>query len=112
MAIDEGLAERVEVLVSGVEGMAAKQMFGGLAFLLHGSMSVGIIGSDLIVRVGADGYDEALSRPGVRPFDMTGRPMLGWVVVPPEATSEDSELAAWVERGVSYAGTLPLKQRR
>jgi TfoX/Sxy family transcriptional regulator of competence genes len=112
MAVDEGLAERVEGLVAGVEGMAVKRMFGGLAFLLDGSMSVGIIGSDLIVRVGADGYDEALSEPGVRPFDMTGRPMRGWVLVSHEATSEDSDLAAWVERGVSYASTIRSEKRR
>jgi TfoX/Sxy family transcriptional regulator of competence genes len=106
MAVDEGLAERVEGLLSGVQGMAARRMFGGLAFVLDGSMSVGIIGSDLIVRVGGDAYDEALSEPGVRPFDMTGRPMRGWVLVSPQATREDSELAAWLERGVSYARTL------
>jgi TfoX/Sxy family transcriptional regulator of competence genes len=109
MAYDEHLADRVRERVAAEPGVAEKRMFGGLAFLLDGNMAVGISGDDLMVRVGSDATDDALARPHTRPFDMTGRPMRGWILVAPEGATDEKELAAWIARGVAFARTLPPK---
>jgi len=75
MAYDEGLATRIREVLGERPGLAEKQMFGGLAFLVHGNMACGVRGDDLIVRVAADTAEAALAEPGTRPFDLTGRPM-------------------------------------
>jgi TfoX/Sxy family transcriptional regulator of competence genes len=110
MAYDEDLAQRVRARLAAEEDITERAMFGGLAFLLRGNMAVGITGEDLMVRVGPDGSDDALERPHTRPFDMTGRPMRGWILVAPEGTREEDELAAWVEQGLAFAGSLPAKR--
>ena len=84
-------------------------MFGGLAFMLDGNMACGIHGSELIVRVGRDNFEDALSQPHTRPFDMTGRLMRGFVFVSEQGIAADSELAAWTGRGIAYAASLPPK---
>ena len=109
MAFDEALAARVRPLLAKVGGVAEKKMFGGLAFLVHGNMSVGIHGSELIVRIDPSATDEAVKEPGVRIFDITGRPMKGWLLVSAEALAQKQSLAAWVNRGVSFARSLPPK---
>jgi TfoX/Sxy family transcriptional regulator of competence genes len=109
MAFDEALAERVRATVAGVGGVVEKRMFGGLAFVVNGNMAVGVHGDDLIVRLAPDQTEEALAEPGVRVFDMTGRPMKGWVLVGPGALAGDEELGAWVTRGLDFAESLPPK---
>ncbi|MFJ9576947.1 TfoX/Sxy family protein [Streptomyces sp. NPDC101191] len=109
MAFDEGLAERIRARLAGDPAITEKRMFGGIAFLCAGNMAVGVTGDDLMVRVGPDATDDALSRPGARLFDMTGRPMRGWVVVDAAAVAEDAALAEWVERGRAFAAGLPPK---
>ena len=109
MAYDEGLAHRVRELLSGHEAIGEKKMFGGLSFLLQGNMAVGIIGDDLIVRVGPQGYEEALEQDHTRAFDFTGRAMSGWIVVAPDGTEDDEALGGWVTRGLTFAGSLPAK---
>jgi TfoX/Sxy family transcriptional regulator of competence genes len=109
MAYDEALAERVRERLAPQRGLAEKAMFGGVAFLLDGNMAVGLMGDELMVRVGPDRSDEALARPHTRPFDMTGRPMKGWIVVAPEALDGERELADWVSEGVAFARSLPPK---
>ncbi len=84
-------------------------MFGGIAFMVGGNMAVGVSGDDLMVRVGKETYDEALTRPGVRELEMSGRPMRGWVLVSDRGYSTESELGNWIDRGVSYAASLPPK---
>ena len=111
MAFDEALANRVRPLLAGVSGAAEKRMFGGLAFLIQGNMSVGVHGSELIVRINASETEEALKQPGVRIFDITGRPMKGWLLVSGESLSPKA-LASWVARGLSFARSLPPKPRR
>src|SRR5436190_14139612 len=105
MAFDEKLAERVRSVVAG-KGLAEKKMFGGLAFLARGNMSVGIYGEELIVRLDPAEAEQALKQPGVRVFDITGRPMKGWVLVGGTALADTKALARWVERGMSYAMSL------
>lgn len=84
-------------------------MFGGVGFLLRGNMCVGIWQNALIVRVGPREYAGALSSPFVREFDITGRPMTGWIIVEPEGLDTDRDLHAWVQRAVDFVGTLPSK---
>jgi len=109
MAFDEALAENIRLALAGLPEVVEKKMFGGTGFLLHGNMACGVNGSNLIVRVGPDDYGSALEEPGVRVFDMTGRPMSGWVQVAPEGFPDQAALLAWVQRGVAYALSLPPK---
>ena len=109
MAYDEGLATRVRDVLGDRPGLAEKKMFGGLAFLLHGNMACGVRGDDLIVRVAAEVADAAQGEPGTRPFDLTGRPMKGWLLVDAGCHAEDEDLRRWVDRGVAYASSLPAK---
>ena len=109
MAYDEKLAERVREILREWPGVTERKMFGGLAFLVRGHMCCGIVGSDLMVRVGAGETERALSRPHARPMDFTGRPMNGMVYVAPGGLSTKKALRSWVERGTTFAGTLPDK---
>jgi len=77
--------------------------------MLNGNMAVGVSGDELVVRVGKDAHDEALALPGARTFDMSGRPMRGWVLVAPEGIASDTDLDAWINRGVAWAESLPPK---
>jgi hypothetical protein len=89
--------------------MVEKKMFGGIAFILDGNMACGVTGNDLMVRIGPDAFDQAILAPGARPFDMTGRPMKGWLVVAGDAVAGEAELRDWVAQGVAYAASLPPK---
>lgn len=109
MAYDQDLAGRVRELLSGQAGYTEKMMFGGIAFLVNGNMACGVLREELIVRTGPAAYARALQLPHVRPFDLTCRPMPGWVMVAPAATRKDGELASWVAAGAGFAGTLPAK---
>jgi len=109
MAYDEGLAERIREVLDDQPGLFEKKMFGGVGFMLHGNMACGVNKDDLIVRVGPDSYEEALNRTHAEEFDLTGRPMKGWVVVTPSGYEDDSDLESWVEEGVSFALSLPPK---
>ncbi|MFF8968959.1 TfoX/Sxy family protein [Streptomyces sp. NPDC014995] len=109
MAYDEGLAQRVRERLGTDPEIAEKRMFGGIAFLVRGNMAVGVTGDDLMVRVGPDATDAALSRPGTRVFAMTGRPMRGWVLVDGTALAEDDTLATWIDEGHAFAASLPAK---
>lgn len=109
MAYDEDLAHRVREQLAGERAVTEKAMFGGLAFLLDGNMAVGLSGDELMVRVGPDATDDALAQPHTRVFDMTGRPMRGWILVARDGVASDGELAAWVRRGVAFARSLPAK---
>ena len=109
MAFDEALAARVRERASREPGWSERRMFGGVAFMVGGNLAVGVSDDDLMVRVGKDAHDEAMSRPGVRPFDMTGRPSPGWVVVSPSGYADDPTFAAWVEQGIAFARSLPPK---
>ncbi|MFE0251561.1 TfoX/Sxy family protein [Streptomyces sp. NPDC059010] len=109
MAYDEGLAQRIRERLGAETGVSEKKMFGGIAFLMHGNMAVGVSGEDLMVRVGPDGTDAALARPGTRIFDMTGRPMKGWILVAGDSLADDAVLGAWIDEGCAFAAGLPPK---
>jgi TfoX/Sxy family transcriptional regulator of competence genes len=108
MAYDEVLADRLRDRLATADAVVEKKMFGGLAFLTHGNMTVGVHGDDLIVRLRPDATEPALTRPGVRPFDITGRPMRGWVLVAGDHL-DDADLDRWIADAAAFVATLPPK---
>ena len=113
MAYDVELAERIRELLAG-EPVVEKKMFGGLAFLIGGNMSVAASGQGgLMVRVDPDDTEALLAEPGAAEFDMGGRgPMKGWLRVSADVLDDDETLGAWVTRGVTYARSLPPKKKK
>ena len=110
MAHDEELATRIRALLGADADVTEQRMFGGLAFLAGGHMAVAASGQGgLMVRVDPEDTDALVAQPGVRPFEMRGRPLDGWVRVDADAIAGEAELAAWVERGAAYARSLPPK---
>jgi hypothetical protein len=112
MAFDEGLAERVRTFVVDDPDVSERKMFGGLCFLSSGNMCFGIVGTELMVRVGPEWYSEALGMPHAREMDFTGRSMRGMVYVDEGGISEDADLSAWLRRGLDFASSLPSKSAR
>ncbi len=111
MAYDEDLANRLRELVSGEPGVSEKKMFGGLAFLINGNMSVSASGQGgLLLRVDPEETDELVKKPHAQPFAMRGRAMDGWLRVAPEGLKTKRQLEPWVKRGVAYARSLPPKR--
>ena len=109
MAYDIELADQIRALVAQEDGITEKAMFGGLAFLLHGNMAVAASGQGgLLVRVDPDVSEPLLDTPGAEPMVMRGRAMKGWLRVDRQADADD--IGEWVERGVSFARSLPPKQ--
>ncbi len=109
MAYNEELAGRVRQALIARDGYNEKKMFGGICFLLHGNMACGIVRDLLIVRVGPERYAEALDRPHAAVFDMTGRPMRGWVQIGPAGWEPSGALEEWLQLGVDYALTFAPK---
>ncbi len=108
MAYDEVLAERVREKLGSFPGVVEKRMFGGIAFLTHGNMTVGVQGDELIVRISPADTDAALAEPGVRVFDITGKPMRGWILVAGEQLDND-DLDRWIGQARTFVATLPPK---
>src|SRR5262249_1991923 len=111
MAFSEALAARIRQRLGRRKNVEEKKMFGGVGFLLHGNMLVGVSKDSLIVRLGPDEGDEALKEPHVKEFDITGRAMKGWVLVEPEGVEDDEQLKGWVQRAVKFVGKLPAKEK-
>jgi hypothetical protein len=111
MAYDQALAARVEAVLAELNppNLENKKMFGGVGYLVRGNMACGIHKDNLVVCVGKGGYEDALSQPGVDVFDITGRPMTGWVLLAPAAVKASADLRAWVEKGLAFTRTLPEK---
>ena len=108
MAFDELLADRVRASLQQATGVREKKMFGGLAFMIGGHLTVGVYGDGLIARIGAQDMAAAAAEPGVRPFDMTGRPMRGIVVID-SAELDNKTLDRWIGQARSYVAGLPPK---
>jgi hypothetical protein len=109
MAYSEALAKRIRDASARRTGIEEKKMFGGVGFLLHGNMLVGVWKESLIVRLGPDDGEEALKEPQVKAFDITGRPMKGWVQVGPKGVEDEERLAGWLQRAVKFVIRLPVK---
>jgi TfoX/Sxy family transcriptional regulator of competence genes len=109
MAFDERLARRVRALLVNQHELDERRMFGGLAFMLHGHMCCGILGAELMARVGPEHYEDALAQPHARVMDFTGRASKGTVMVAAEGIESDDALDAWIRRCVAFASTLPVR---
>lgn len=109
MAFDQGVAQIVRETLTYQHGVTEKKMFGGLAFMVHGHMCVGIVGSELMVRVGPEGYEDALAQPHARKMDFTGKAMRGFVYVTQEGFEWDADLKAWIKRALKFVMTLPAR---
>ena len=109
MAYDEQLANRVRDLLASTPRVTERKMFGGLAFMIAGNMACGIVGSDLMLRLGEEGADAALDQPHVRPMDFTHRPMKTMVYVDPAGIRTRGALKRWIDRATAFASRLPPK---
>jgi TfoX/Sxy family transcriptional regulator of competence genes len=110
MAYDEDLANRIRELLGAERGVEEKRMFGGLAFLINGNMSVAVSGQGgLLVRVPPDDTDKLVAREHVGPMVMAGRETRGWLRVDAAGVATKRQLQGWVTRGVGYARGLPPK---
>jgi len=109
MAFDDALAARIRRRLGKRAGLTEKRMFGGLAFLLNGNMCCGVHGQEMIVRLGPQDTERALREPHTRVFDLSGRPMKGWILVRPAGLARANALAKWVRTGLKYAASLPAK---
>lgn len=110
MAYSEALAGRVRDALGGRPGVSERKMFGGLCFMVDEKMFLGVMTEHLMCRVGVDAHDEAMSRPGVRLMDFTGRPMQGYVYAGGPAIESDAALKSWVDQTYAFAGSLPAKK--
>lgn len=111
MAYDTDLANRIRELIAAEANLTEMKMFGGLAFLVSGNMSVAVSGQGgLLLRVDPAQTDELLAKPHASPFVMRGRAMDGWLRIAPEGVKTKAQLQRWVDRGVGYARTLPPKR--
>ena len=108
MAYNLKLAQRLRAELSGIP-VVEKKMFGGIGFLLNGNMACGVNKDDLIVRVDPEKHTALLKKPHVKPFDMTGKPMKGWLLVEADGVKTEKQLSAWVMDSVGFASTLPAK---
>jgi hypothetical protein len=110
VAYDEELADRIREVVEGEPGLTEKAMFGGLAFLVGGHMAVSASGQGgMLLRCDPAQTEDLVTRPHVRRFEMRGREMDGWLRVDLAAVGTEDELREWVDRGVTYARSLPPK---
>jgi TfoX/Sxy family transcriptional regulator of competence genes len=108
MAYNLKLAERIRSELEGIP-FIEKKMFGGVGLLLNGNMACGVNKDNLIVRVDPEKHTALLKKPHAKPFDLTGKPMKGWLIVEAAGVKTDKQLSAWVKEGVEFALTLPPK---
>src|SRR3972149_12180501 len=106
MAYDENLALRVRKLIGPTKGSSEREQFGGVAFLLRGNVACGIIGNELLVRVGQERHDEAIGSKDARPFSLTGRPSKGWILVRQSGLKSPASLRKWGDMGLDFAKTV------
>ena len=108
MAYNLKLAERIRSHLDGVP-VVEKKIFGGVGFLLNGNMACGVNKDNMIVRVDPEKQDTLLKKSYTKPFDLTGKPMKGWLLVDGDGVKTEKQLSAWVKEGVEFASTLPAK---
>ena len=112
MAYDGKTAERVRRILSAQPDVVEKRMFGGLCFMVKGSMCCGLTRTGFMVRVGREAYERTLAQPHARPMEFSGRTMSGFVYVDPAGYRTDRALAKWAQIGIDFVSTLPPKKAR
>lgn len=112
MAYDETIAQSIRTAVKDRPDVIEKKMFGGLAFLLDGKMFCGALGSEVVVRLPMDHYEQALRTPGLRPMDFTGRPMRGFVFVGAECSRHPAIVTEWVRLALEFVSSLPIRAKK
>jgi TfoX/Sxy family transcriptional regulator of competence genes len=110
VAFDESLASWIRDQMGGQPSLSERKMFGGLCFMTNGNMCFGVVGNDLMVRVGPDKWEESLAMPFTREMDFAGRSMRGMVYVSSEGLGEFASLHRWLELGLDFASSLPPKR--
>jgi TfoX/Sxy family transcriptional regulator of competence genes len=108
MAYNLKLAERIRAELGEIP-VAEKKMFGGVGFLIGGNMACGVHKESMIVRIDPGKQDKLLKKPGAKIFDITGKPMKGWLMVDPEGCKTKKQLSSWVKEGFEFALALPPK---
>jgi hypothetical protein len=109
MAFDESLAKRIRTALARRKGIVEKKMFGGVGFLLNGNICVGVWKDSLIVRLAPDDAEAALLEPHAGPFDITGRPMKGWLLIRPDGIRDDARLRFWIRSATGFVSKLAPK---
>jgi TfoX/Sxy family transcriptional regulator of competence genes len=112
MTYDEKVAERLTKLFAEHKGVVEKKMFGGIAYMFREHMCVGVVDDLLMVRVGPEQYERALSDAHTRTMDFTGKPMKGYVYVEPAGFKTEKNLRKWVQKGINFVTTLPAKKNK
>lgn len=106
---DETTAERIRGALKRRKGISERKMFGGICFMVNGNMCAGVVGKEMILRLGEEGADKALDERHTRTMDFTGTPMKSMVYVKPAGFKTDADLRRWLDRAVSFARSLPPK---
>jgi len=109
MAYDEDVAQKVREKMSNIVDVVERKMFGGLAFMVRGNMCCGIVGSELMLRIGSEAYPDALKQTHAREMDFTGKPLKGMIYVAEAGFESDSDLNQWINLALDYVNTLPSK---
>jgi TfoX/Sxy family transcriptional regulator of competence genes len=106
MAYNLKLAERIRSQLDGLP-FVEKKMFGGVGFMVNGNMVCGVHKDNLVVRVDPEKHGALLKKPHAKPFDLTGKPMKGWLLVEADGCKTEKQLSTWIKEGVEFASTLP-----
>jgi TfoX/Sxy family transcriptional regulator of competence genes len=110
VAFDQDLAERVRIALAGVSDLETRRMLGGIAFLIRGHMACGVVGQELMLRLGPEAAERALREPHVRPMDFTGRPSRGAVFVGSDGLRDPRDLERWIGAATAFVTTLPARR--
>jgi TfoX N-terminal domain len=108
MAYDETLASRIDELLKNKKNFTKKKMFGGVGYMFNGNMCIGVHKNEFIVRCKPEETDQMLTQKNVRLFDISGKPMKGWLLISPEGM-KDAALQNWLHHSLEYVQTLPKK---
>jgi TfoX/Sxy family transcriptional regulator of competence genes len=111
MPYDKDIENRIKAILGPDSGVTAKAMFGGVCYLVQGHMAFGIYQDNLIIRLGSpEEAQRELDARRALPFDITGKPMKGWIMVPKERLAKTSDYKRWLKRGLTFAKSLPKKE--
>jgi TfoX/Sxy family transcriptional regulator of competence genes len=110
MAYDNDIGQQIDKIYGSKAGITSKRMFGGVCYLHRGNMAFGIYKDNIIVRLGSEDEAEGYVDGGqALPFDITGRAMKGWIMVPKSKLTRRSDYRRWLDKGLKLAKSLPSK---